>query len=100
MNLLEIAKSRYSCRAYRPERVEEAKLDYILECVRMAPSAVNRQPVVFHWMGGRVTASLRSTEFDVAYNDLGIAKLHFELGAAAKGVSGRWNFGVDGAFAY
>lgn len=48
MNLLEIAKSRYSCRAYRPERVEEAKLDYILECVRMAPSAVNRQPWRFH----------------------------------------------------
>ena len=48
MNLLEIAKSRYSCRAYRPEEVEREKLDYILECVRMAPSAVNRQPWRFH----------------------------------------------------
>ena len=48
MNLLEIARRRYSCRAYRPEVVEREKLDYILECVRLAPSAVNRQPWRFH----------------------------------------------------
>ena len=69
-----------------------------VEAAERGPSAVNRQPVVFRWLGGRVTAGLRSTEYDVSYNDLGIAKLHFELGAAAKGASGRWNFGVDGAF--
>ncbi len=27
-----------------PESVEQEKLDYIMECVRMSPSAVNRQP--------------------------------------------------------
>lgn len=44
MNLLELIKSRYSCRSYLPASVEPEKLDYIMECVRMAPSAVNKQP--------------------------------------------------------
>lgn len=71
-----------------------------VEAAEKGPSAVNGQPVVFHWLGGRVTAGLRSTEHDVVYNDLGIAKLHFAIAAACKGVSGRWNFGVDAAFVY
>lgn len=44
MNLLELIKNRYSCRGYKSLAVEKDKLDYILECVRFAPSAVNRQP--------------------------------------------------------
>ena len=44
MNLQELIKSRYSCRSYQPASVEPAKLDYIMECVRLAPSAVNKQP--------------------------------------------------------
>ena len=48
MNLLELVKNRYSCRAYKSLNVEKEKLDYILECVRFAPSAVNKQPWLFH----------------------------------------------------
>ncbi|MBP5339332.1 MAG: nitroreductase family protein [Prevotella sp.] len=48
MNFLELAKNRYSCRAYNSLDVEKEKLDYILECVRFAPSAVNKQPWLFH----------------------------------------------------
>ena len=48
MNFLELVKNRYSCRAYEPHDVEKEKLDYILECVRFAPSAVNKQPWRFH----------------------------------------------------
>lgn len=48
MNFLELVKNRYSCRAYKPLGVEQEKLDYIMECVRQAPSAVNRQPWRFH----------------------------------------------------
>ena len=44
MNFLELVKQRYSCRAYKPLGVEKEKLEYILECVRLAPSAVNKQP--------------------------------------------------------
>ena len=51
MNFLELVKNRYSCRAYKPFEVEREKLDYILECVRHAPSAVNKQPWRFHVVG-------------------------------------------------
>ena len=44
MNFLELVKARYSCRNYQPTSVEQEKLDYIMECVRLAPSAVNKQP--------------------------------------------------------
>ena len=42
MNLLELVKARYSCRNYQPTGVEQEKLDYIMECVRLAPSACNK----------------------------------------------------------
>lgn len=48
MNLLELVKERYSCRNYQPTSVEQEKLNYIMECVRFAPSAVNKQPWRFH----------------------------------------------------
>ena len=48
MDFLELAKNRYSCRAYKPLNVENEKLEYIMECVRFAPSAVNKQPWLFH----------------------------------------------------
>ena len=47
MELLELVKRRYSCRSYQPTSVEKEKLDYIMECVRLAPSAVNKQPWMF-----------------------------------------------------
>lgn len=48
MNFLELVKNRYSCRDYQDRAVEQEKLNYVLECVRMAPSAVNRQPWNFY----------------------------------------------------
>jgi nitroreductase len=47
-DFLELVKARYSCRNYQPTNVEQEKLDYIMECVRFAPSAVNKQPWLFH----------------------------------------------------
>jgi hypothetical protein len=44
MNFLELVKARYSSRNYDARPVEQEKLDYIMECVRLAPSAVNLQP--------------------------------------------------------
>lgn len=44
MNFLELAKSRYSVRNYLAKPVEEEKLNYVLECGRIAPSAANYQP--------------------------------------------------------
>ncbi|AVM51706.1 nitroreductase [Bacteroides zoogleoformans] len=47
MNFLELVKSRYSCRSYQSKNVKQQKLDYIMECVRLAPSACNKQPWKF-----------------------------------------------------
>lgn len=47
MNFLELVKMRHSVRSYENRPVETEKLDYIMECVRMAPSAVNFQPWKF-----------------------------------------------------
>ena len=47
MDFLELTKKRYSVRSYTSQEVEKEKLDYILECARYAPSAVNKQPWQF-----------------------------------------------------
>ena len=47
MNFLELVKARHSVRSYVERPIEQSKLDYILECVRLAPSAVNFQPWKF-----------------------------------------------------
>lgn len=44
MKFLELVNKRRSVRAYSPCPIEKEKLQYVFECVRMAPSAVNRQP--------------------------------------------------------
>ena len=47
MSFLDLVKQRYSCRSYQEKSVEQEKLDYVMECVRFAPSAVNKQPWMF-----------------------------------------------------
>ena len=47
MDFLNLTRQRFSCRNYKSQRIEDNDLEYILECARMAPSAVNRQPWLF-----------------------------------------------------
>jgi len=54
MEFLELIESRYSVRAYKPDDVEDEKLNAILEAGRLAPTAVNYQPfqiIVIHTKG-------------------------------------------------
>ena len=44
MTFQELCTQRYSCRNYKSDPIPEEKLQYIRECVRLAPSAVNLQP--------------------------------------------------------
>jgi len=44
MKFKELTEKRYSYRGYLDKEIEQDKLDYILECSRLAPSAANRQP--------------------------------------------------------
>ena len=51
MDFLELVSLRRSVRSYLARPVEREKLDYILECARLAPSACNRQPWRFVVVG-------------------------------------------------
>jgi len=62
-----------------------------MRAVERAPSARNLQPWQFSCKNGTACASLVNSR---SWVDLGIAKLHFELGAG----NGTWAWGDDGAF--
>jgi nitroreductase len=54
MEYSELIGARYSVRAYRPDPVEDTKLQAVLEAARLAPTAANRQPfqlIVLHTAG-------------------------------------------------
>ena len=54
MEYSQLIANRYSVRAYRPDPVEDEKLQQVLEAARLAPTAANRQPiqlVVIHTTG-------------------------------------------------
>ena len=41
---IELAKKRYSCRAFNDKTISRQTLEKVLECARIAPSATNAQP--------------------------------------------------------
>lgn len=47
MDFKELCASRFSTRDFKDEAIPEEKLRYIEECVRLAPSACNKQPWEF-----------------------------------------------------
>ena len=47
-NMLALSQERFSARKFTPEALSQEDLDYIMGCVRLAPSAVNRQP--WRWL--------------------------------------------------
>ena len=65
-----------------------------IAAVQKAPSAVNRQPVTFKYKNDTVTASVKDISISGMALDLGIAKLHFELGAGG----GTWCWGNGAEF--
>ncbi|MBF1276212.1 MAG: nitroreductase, partial [Parvimonas micra] len=64
-----------------------------MDSVYLAPTARNLRPFVFKYKDGQVTASI-TIPTETAIIDLGIAKLHFELGARV----GSWDYGNGGHY--
>lgn len=64
-----------------------------MKAVQKAPSARNLQPVLFRYQNGVVTASVSGSAERIMV-DLGIAKLHFEIGAGG----GNWAWGNGTAY--
>lgn len=48
MDFLALARQRYSCRAYKADPVPHEQLVRVLDAMRLAPSACNRQPFRLH----------------------------------------------------
>lgn len=68
-----------------------------VEAAMKAPSAMNRQPILFTYDAATDTATASidpAVESRYTYNDLGIAKLHFQIGAG----QGSWTWGDEGRF--
>ena len=63
MNFLDLVTMRHSVRNYETRAVEKEKLDYVLECVRLSPSAVNFQP----WKFAVVTDEAHLSQLKKAY---------------------------------
>ena len=72
-----------------PEWFSEA-----LTAVQLAPSAMNRQGVCFDWNGDEAVSGSVTDNEQLSMVDLGIAKLHFEIGAHG----GEWEWGSGGRF--
>ncbi len=66
-----------------------------MRCVQKAPSAVNLQPVLFHYEQGDLWAEVKNSN-SYQLVDLGIAKLHFELGSG----KGTFELGNRGKFIF
>ena len=47
MTFKDLANKRFACRKYTDEPVSKADIEYIMDCVRLAPSAHNFQPWKF-----------------------------------------------------
>lgn len=62
-----------------------------MRAVQKAPSGVNRQPVKFHYRDGIVKANIEGKVLNEKI-DLGIAMLHFELGALS---DSNWDLNSD-----
>lgn len=78
-------------------KVEGEVPEWFLEgmrAVQKAPSAVNAQPVIFTYQKGVVSAYVSSEKYGHEKMDLGIAKLHFEIGAGG----GTWELKEKGTF--
>jgi len=76
---------------------DHGKLDVLFEMVRLAPSAVNKQPWRLVLDGRRIHFFLKRTKgfenmfkMDLQRIDMGIAMCHFELAANEAGVEGFW----------
>lgn len=44
MTFIELAKKRFSSRDYKNEKIEDSKIEQLIEAARIAPSAANKQP--------------------------------------------------------
>ena len=125
MKFVELAKKRYSVRAYQNKPIEDDKLKEILEAARLAPTGSNRQPfqlIVVHTAGREeelkpiynrdwfvqapviICACATATEGQPyreagAYRNIGIVMDHLIMAATDLGLGTCWIGAYDAAAA-
>ncbi len=124
MDFKDLATRRFSARKYTDEPVSRADIEYIMECVRLAPSAVNIQPWKFlivtsdeakkkirrcyerPWFAGAPMYVIALKDVGAQWVrpcdgkphgdiDLGIAVEHLALAAADRGLGTCWVCNYD-----
>ena len=58
--MLSLSRERFSARKFTAEPVSQEDLEYIMKCVRMAPSACNKQP--WRWLVVRSEAAKKQLQ--------------------------------------
>lgn len=58
MDVKQAVAARYSCRAYKPDDVDDGLIRDCLECALLAPSACNKQPWKFYVVKGAKKAEI------------------------------------------
>lgn len=92
MNFMNIAENRQSCRNYDPSiPVEKDKIDRILQCARLAPSACNGQPYF-------ITVCTNETAKQVAEATMGMGMNKFTADAPVMLVISEENYVSTAAF--
>lgn len=59
-SMLSLSRERFSARKFTAEPVSQEDLEYIMKCVRMAPSACNKQP--WRWLVVRSEAAKKQLQ--------------------------------------
>jgi len=91
MNFLELVKHRCSVRSFSDKEIEPEKLEYILECARLAPSAVNYQP----WRFFVASSDEAKTKLQRCYNREWFTSAPLYI-LACGDTSQSWKRGSDG----
>lgn len=63
-DMLSLSQERFSARKFTSEAVSQEDLNYIMQCVQLAPSAVNRQP----WLWLIVRSAEAKEKLQECYN--------------------------------
>lgn len=62
-----------------------------INAVMKAPSALNKKPIAYKYINGKVEALIAKENHGYEHIDLGISMLHFELGAKSEGIDSSWS---------
>lgn len=85
MDFKELVTKRFSVRRYTGEPVSETDIEYIMECVRLAPSAHNMQP----WKFLIITSDEAKAKIRQCYNRPWFAQAPMYV-LAMKNTNGCW----------